>query len=171
MKLSDNGIRTLKLCEGRVVQGDRHVIYDDKNGRPIAAGAPLPRGATIGYGHLIKPGEDFRDGIDEDTATELLRGDLGHAERAVYNAIMANLRQNQFDALVMLCFNIGARNFASSTVVKYINNPEFKSARYPTLAAAWRAWNRTGGRVSAGLIRRREIELNIYQNGIYVLHL
>lgn len=162
MKLSDNGIRTLKLCEGRVVRGDRHVIYDDKNGLPVAAGAPLPAGATIGYGHLIKPGEDFRDGIDENTATELLRADLVTAERAVCGAITVDLQQNQFDALVMLCFNIGARNFANSTVVKYINNPNFKSARYFNLGAAWRAWNKTGGHVSAGLIRRREIEWELF---------
>ncbi len=162
MKLSDNGIRTLKQCEGRVMRNGRHVIYDDKNGQPITAGAPLPRGATIGYGHLIKPGEDFRNGIDEDAATEILRDDLKHAERAVCNTITSNLRQNQFDALVMLCFNIGARNFANSTVVKYINNPNFKSARYPTLAAAWCAWNRTGGHVSAGLVRRRGIEWELF---------
>ena len=162
MKLSDNGIRTLKQCEGRVMRNGRHVIYDDKNGQPITAGAPLPRGATIGYGHLIKPGEDFRNGIDEDAATEILRDDLKHAERAVCNTITVNLRQNQFDALVMLCFNIGARNFANSTVVKYINNPNFKSARYPTLAAAWCAWNRTGGHVSAGLVRRRGIEWELF---------
>ena len=162
MKLSDNGIRTLKQCEGRVMRNGRHVIYDDKNGRPIAAGAALPAGATIGYGHLIKPGEDFHDGIDEDMATEILRDDLKHAERAVCNTITVNLRQNQFDALVMLCFNIGARNFANSTVVKYINNPNFKSARYPTLAAAWCAWNRTGGHVSAGLVRRRGIEWELF---------
>lgn len=171
MKLSDNGIRTLKQCEGRVMRNGRHVIYDDKNGQPVVAGASLPRGATIGYGHLIKPGEDFRGGIDENAATELLRADMATTELAVNGAITAELRQNQFDALVMLCFNIGVRNFASSTLVKYINNPKFKSARYPTLAAAWRAWNRTGGRVSAGLIRRCEVELNIYQNGIYALNL
>lgn len=162
MKLSDNGIRTLKLCEGRVVRDGRHVIYDDKNGQPVVAGAPLPTGATIGYGHLIKTGEDFRGGIDENAATELLRMDLATTERAITSAITVGLRQNQFDALVMLCFNIGVRNFANSTVVKYINNPDFKSGIYPTLAAAWRAWNRTGGRVSAGLIRRREIEWELF---------
>ena len=171
MKLSDNGIRTLKLCEGSVMRHGRHVIYDDKNGLPVATNAPLPAGATIGYGHLIKSGEDFRGGIDEDTATELLRADLLVAERAVNAAITAKLRQNQFDALVMLCFNIGARNFANSTVVKCINNPNFKSVRYPTPAAAWRAWNRIGGRVSVGLVRRRDVELNVYENGIYALHL
>ena len=167
MKLSDNGIRTLKLCEGSVMRCGRHVIYDDKNGLPVAPNAPLPAGATIGYGHLIKLGEDFRHGITEDVATELLRADLRVAEHAVNNGINVALRQNQFDALVMLCFNIGARNFANSTVAKYINNPNFKSAQYPTLAAAWRAWNRTGGAVSTGLVRRRDKELNIYMNGIY----
>ena len=171
MKLSDNGIRTLKLCEGSVMRHGRHVIYDDKNGLPVAANARWPAGATIGYGHLIKSGEDFRGGIDEDIATELLRADLSIAERAVNTTVTANLRQNQFDALVMLCFNIGARNFANSTVVKYINNPDFKSGIYPTLATAWRAWNRTGGAMSAGLVRRRDIELNIYLNGIYALNL
>ena len=171
MKLGDNGIRTLKVCEGAVMRHGRHVIYDDKNGLPVPTNAPLPAGATIGYGHLIKSGEDFQGGIDEGAATELLRTDLRVAERAVNNTVTVNLRQNQFDALVMLCFNIGARNFANSTVAKYINNPNFKSVRYPTLAAAWRAWNRTGGRVSVGLVRRRDIELNIYENGIYALHL
>lgn len=171
MKLSDKGIRTLKLCEGSVMRHGRHVIYDDRNGLPVVANAPLPAGATIGYGHLIKSGEDFRGGIDEDIANELLRTDLLVAERAVNNTVTAKLRQNQFDALVMLCFNIGVRNFANSTVVKYINNPNFKSVRYPTLAAAWRAWNRIGGRVSVGLVRRRDVELNIYENGIYALHL
>lgn len=171
MNISDSGIRTLKLCEGRIVRGGRHVIYDDKNGLPVAAGAPLPAGATIGYGHLIRSGEDFRGGIDEAAATELLRADLATTERAVNGAITTGLRQNQFDALVMLCFNIGARNFANSTVVKYINNPNFKSARYFNLGTAWRAWNKTGGHVSAGLGRRREVELNIYENGIYALNL
>ena len=171
MKLSDSGIRTLKLCEGSVMYNGKHVIYDDRNGLPVAKDTLLPAGATIGYGHLVKPNEGFRDGITEDVATELLRNDLLIAERAVNNTVLVELIQNQFDALVMLVFNIGARNFANSTVVKYINNPNFQSTRYPTLGAAWRAWNRTGGAISAGLIRRRDIELDIYQNGIYALHL
>ncbi len=167
MKTSDNGINALKKCEGSVVRNGLHVIYDDKNGLPVAPDAPLPAGATIGYGHLIKPGEDFHSGITENVATELLRADLSVAEHAVNAAINVPMGQNQFDALVMLCFNIGARNFANSTVVKYINNPNFKSGTYPTLAAAWRAWNRTGGAVSVGLTRRRDKELNIYMKGIY----
>ena len=56
---------------------------------------------------------------------------------------------------------------ANSTVVQYINNPDFTSSKYPSLESAWRAWNRTGGAVSNGLINRRDYEWNIYSRGIY----
>ena len=86
------------------------------------------RGATIGYGHLIKPNEDFRNGISESKATELLRADIATAERAVRDKITVPLSQNQFDALTSLAYNIGSKNFANSTVVNYINNPNFHSS-------------------------------------------
>jgi len=164
MKFSDNGINLLKQLEGCVKNGDKHIIYDDKTGRPVAIGTPIPRGATIGYGHLIKPGEDFKNGIDEVRATELLRADIAMAERAVQNNITVPLSQNQFDALVIFAYNIGTKNFANSTVVKYINNPNFHSTVYPNLESAWRAWNRTGGAVSRGLIKRRQREIDLFNN-------
>ena len=59
MKMSDKGIEWLKGLEGSVKVNGKHVIYDDATGKPVPAGVPLPVGATIGYGHLVKPGEDF----------------------------------------------------------------------------------------------------------------
>jgi len=167
MQISDNGLNKLKQMEGAVKIAGRHVIYDDATGRPIAPNAPLPRGATIGYGHLIKSGENFTAGLTERAATELLRQDVRTAQRVVQNRITANLAQNQYDALVMLAYNIGAKNFSESTVVKYINNPGFHSAMYPNLESAWRAWNRYNGVVSNGLINRRQYEWNIYIHGTY----
>lgn len=167
MKTSNNGINMLKKLEGCVKKDDIHIIYDDKTGRPVNSNEPLPRGATIGYGHLIKSGEDFRNGITETQATELLRIDIAMAERAVQNNITGSLTQNQFDALVSLAYNIGSRNFANSTVVKYINNPKFHDAKYQNLESAWRAWNRLQGKISKGLINRRQIEWNMYNQGIY----
>ena len=164
MKFSDNGINLLKQLEGCVKIGDKHIIYDDKTGRPVAIGTPMPRGATIGYGHLIKPGEDFRNGITESVATELLRADIAMAVCAVQDNITVQLSQNQFDALVIFAYNIGTENFAKSTVVKYINNPNFHSTVYPNLESAWRAWNRTGGVVSKGLIKRRQREIDLFNN-------
>ena len=106
MKISDNGINILKRFEGRVKIGGKHVIYDDKTGKPVDSNKGLPKGATIGYGHLIKSGEDFRDGITERQATEILRLDISMAEQAVKDNITVHLSQNQYDALVSLAGNI-----------------------------------------------------------------
>lgn len=164
MKISDNGIKLLKQLEGCVKQGDKHIIYDDKNGKPVNLNNPLPRGATIGYGHLIKNGEHFENGIDEKQATELLYTDVIMAEQAVQNNIIAPLTQNQYDALVLFAYNIGAKNFANSTVVKYVNNQKFQSKQCPRLESAWKAWNRSHGDISKGLIHRRCVEWNLYTN-------
>lgn len=163
MKTSDNGINILKQLEGCVKNDDKHVIYDDKTGNLVGLNQLLPRGATIGYGHLIKPGEDFRKGISEKKAVELLRADIAVAERAVQDNITVSLLQNQFDALVIFAYNIGIKNFADSTVVKYINNPQIHSNKYPTLESAWKAWNRSQGIVSTGLINRRQKEWDLYK--------
>lgn len=166
MKFSNNGIELLKQLEGCVKKGDKHIVYDDKTGRPVDINAPLPHGATIGYGHLIKPGENFSGGITERVATELLRADIATAERVVQNNITVPLMQNQYDALVIFAYNIGANNFAKSTVVKYINNPNFHSSIYPSLESAWRAWNKSGGRAMGGLSRRRNAELHLFVYGV-----
>ena len=167
MKTSNNGINMLKKLEGCVKIGNIHIIYDDQTGKPVNTNKPLPKGATIGYGHLIKNYEDFINGISEDKAIELLRADIAIAERAVKNNISVPLKQNQYDALVSLAYNIGTKNFAHSTVIKYINNPHFHSSVYPNLESAWKAWNRSQGKISNGLINRRQNEWDMYNRGIY----
>lgn len=168
MKMSESGIKWLKGKEDKVLdkQGN-HIIYDDQTGKPVNTNKPLPNGATIGYGHLIKSGEDFTKGISEAKATELLRADIATAERAVRDNITVPLSQNQFDALTSLAYNIGTKNFADSTVVKYVNNPTFHSTVYQNLESAWKAWNRSHGDISNGLINRRQNEWNLYNRGIY----
>lgn len=164
MKISDNGINMLKRFEGSVKIGARHVIYDDKTGRPVNSDKELPAGATIGYGHLIKSDEDFKHGITERQATEILSSDISTAERAIKDNITIPLSQNQYDALVSLAYNIGAKNFANSTVVKYVNDSNYHNTKYPTLESAWMAWNKSGGREMAGLTNRRQQEFNLFNN-------
>ena len=167
MNISDNGVNMLKRLEGSIKIGNRHVIYDDKTGKPVDVNKTLPSGATIGYGHLIKNSEDFRNGISESEATELLRSDIMMSEQGINNLVCVPLNQNQFDALVLLVFNIGIKNFEKSTVLKYLNNPNFHSSAYPNLESAWKAWNRLRGGISNGLINRRQNEWNMYSCGIY----
>lgn len=167
MNVSEAGINLLKCLEGCVKIGNKHVIYDDKTGRPVADGDMLPNGATIGYGHLIKKGENFNGGISENAAAELLCQDLETAEHAVQHNVIVTLSQNQYDALVIFAYNIGAKNFAKSTVVKYINNPEFYSSIYSTLKSAWMAWDKIGNCVNVGLHNRRNKEWNLFSMGVY----
>lgn len=162
MNMSNSGINMLKRFEGSVKIGNKHVIYDDKTGKILNPNEPLPKGATIGYGHLIKPGEDFRNGITENIATELLRSDIATAERAVKDNIYVLLSQNQYDALVSLAYNIGTKNFADSTVVKYVNNPKFHNSKYTTLESAWNTWNKSDGKEMSGLSNRRNQEFSLF---------
>ena len=66
---------------------------------------------TIGFGHKIKPGEDFSKGISEDEAWKLFKQDIQeHADAINQWAADNNLKltQQQFDALVSLRFNMGS---------------------------------------------------------------
>jgi type VI secretion system secreted protein VgrG len=164
MRISNEGISLLKQLEGCVKTGDIHIIYDDQTGSSVDTNKPLPRGATIGYGHLITADEDFKNGISESQATKLLRTDVAMAEHAVQNTVITPLTQNQYDALVIFAYNIGVKNFTNSTVVKYVNNRNFHSVRYPTLESAWMAWNKSSGREMAGLTKRRKAEYRLFTN-------
>ena len=164
MHISDNGINVLKRLEGSVKQNGRHVVYDDASGRSVVKKSCFPIGATIGYGHLIKPYENFSNGITEEQATELLLQDISVAEKAVRNNVRVPLTQNQFDALVIFAYNIGTANFTKSTVIKYINNPNFHSNNYPNLKSAWLSWNKSRGQKISGLVNRRNQEWILFNS-------
>ena len=93
----------------------------------------------------------------EKAAIALLAATIGQYEKAV-NAVDAELTQNEFDALVCLCYNIGAGNFASSTLVKMLNAGEDKEE----VAKQFVRWNKAGGKVMAGLTRRRNAEAELF---------
>jgi GH24 family phage-related lysozyme (muramidase) len=112
---------------------------------------------TIGYGHLILPDEKFPHAITEAEAEALLRTDLLMTERGVHKAVTVALNQNQFDALVAFTFNLGAGNLQSSTLLKLLNQGEYAQA-----ADQFLRWNKAGGKVLAGLTRRREAERALF---------
>jgi len=139
--------------------------YDDQTGEATQVWV---KGATIGYGHLIAKAEWdlYKGGITEAGANALLDKDLQPFEAAVNSTITARLGQNQFDALVILTFNIGAANLARSSVAKMVNDPTAKTM-YKNLEAAWKSWNKSQGKVMLGLERRRQCEWNVYSLGKY----
>lgn len=116
---------------------------------------------TIGVGHT---GQDVHEGqtITRDRAYELLRTDLRHFEVSVNNLVKRKLKQCEFDALVSLVFNIGTGNFAKSTLLKKINS----NASNDEIFREWRKWKLAGGKILAGLVRRREAEIQMYKGEI-----
>ena len=105
---------------------------------------------TIGYGHPVASDEEWKEifpntestKITEEEAERILQEDLRTHVRNVQEHVKVPISQAQFDALVSLSSDIGARNFANSSVVRFLdNNPKTKPS-YATLEAAWKAWDK-----------------------------
>jgi lysozyme len=141
--------------------------YDDATGKPTTTWV---QGATIGYGHLIGQFDWalYKDGIDAPAAESLFARDVFRHVAVIHATITARISQQQFDAMVILAFNIGPgpKGFGGSSVAKLVNDPKAKTD-YPDLEAAWKAWNKSQGKVVQGLVNRRACEWNIYTQGIY----
>ena len=74
------------------------------------------------------------------------------------NTVGVELTQNEYDALVSLCYNIGSGNFVSSTLVKMLKAGEPKSE----IAKQFLRWDKAGGKPLAGLTRRRNAEAELF---------
>ena len=82
-------------------------------------------------------------------------------EKTIWSTTRDDINQNQFNALVSLCFNIGAGNFKGSTVLKRVNaNPND-----PTIRAAFEMWSKAGGKPILLARRKREADL-YFKNGL-----
>jgi len=75
----------------------------------------------------------------------------------VEKVLKVPLEQNQFDAVVSFAYNVGLGSLKSSTLLKKINNSEFKEA-YKEFGK----WNKAKGTVLTGLTLRREAERQMF---------
>jgi lysozyme len=111
---------------------------------------------TIGYGHtgtFADPGKT----ITQAFADQLLLADIAKFEAGVLKLVRAAINQNQFDALVDFSFNLGLGNLGSSTLLKKLNAGDIKGA-----AEEFLRWDKAGGKVLAGLTRRRKAERELF---------
>ena len=115
-------------------------------------------GYTIGYGHLIKPGEVIKAPLSDEGGEALLKKDVTWAEKAITRYTKVSLNNGQFDALVSFIFNIGTVAFKASTLLKRVNSEEHKSVPYEL-----RRWVYDDGNKLRGLIIRRELEAKMYK--------
>jgi lysozyme len=117
---------------------------------------------TIGYGNTY-----YTNGkkvtlqdkpITKEQAEELLKHSLSTYEKAVDSFCRDDISQNQFDALVSFCYNVGTGALQKSTLIKKVNaNP-----KDVTISDEFMKWNKANGRVLVGLTRRRQAESKLY---------
>ena len=145
LRLSDDGLRLIQRHEGF-----RPRLYRDPIGLP-----------TIGYGHLVRPGEQF-DGVvlHEAEARALLVADAALAEEAVREAVEVALAQHEFDALVSFTFNLGPGALRRSTLLRKLNAGDRAGA-----AREFDRWVYAGGERFRGLVRRRAEERALFETG------
>jgi len=125
---------------------------------PYLCPASIP---TIGFGSTRyadgTPVKLADHSISMDEAIELLYATLSTYEDAVNKNVKAPINQNQFDALVSFAYNVGANNFAKSTLLKKLNKADYLGAADELLR-----WNRGGGKVLKGLVLRRDAERSLF---------
>lgn len=115
---------------------------------------------TIGFGTTVYPdGTKVKKGdkCTAEQAKSYFAYDLKRFEKAVNSGLSVVVNQNQFDALVSLTYNIGETAFKKSTLLAKLNKGDLKGA-----ADQFAVWNKGGGQVLKGLVRRRAEERDLF---------
>lgn len=106
---------------------------------------------TIGYGHTKGVYQGMT--ISQAQANSFLAQDIAEFEGYVNRQSMSfDPNQNQFDALVSFSFNLGSKNLG--TLVKNRSSIQ--------VADAILLYNKAGGKVLPGLVRRRKAERDLF---------
>ena len=133
--------------------------FEGFRSKPYKCSAGVP---TIGYGATFytngKRVTMADPAISEEDALSLLAEMLKKFEQYVDSYCIDTITQNQFDALVSFCYNLGPANLKASTLLKKVNlNPNDE-----TIRAEFMKWNKAGGRALKGLTLRRTAEADLY---------
>ena len=142
MKTSEQGLSLIMQSEGFSA-----CLYICPAGKP-----------TIGYGHVIRAGEEYPAAISTEDAENLLVQDVNNSEQVVGRCVTIPLRQNQFDALVAFTYNIGIGAFENSTLLKLLNAGDTEAA-----SGQFGRWVYGGGQILEGLVTRRESEAALFK--------
>ena len=140
MKISAEGLALIKKFEGCELEAYQDVV-----------------GVwTIGYGHIKGVKEGMT--ITKQQAEEMLLEELVEYENYVLEAVNHQLDQCMFDALVSWTYNLGPSNLNASTMLKVLN-----AGDYDGVPEQIKRWNKAGGKVLQGLVRRREAEALLFE--------
>ncbi len=112
---------------------------------------------TIGYGHTKTVRKGMK--ITKAKADELLLVDIAWVKNCAESAVKAELSANQVAAVYSFIYNVGAGAFRSSTLLRKLNKGDHKGA-----ANEFKRWNKGGGKVLKGLVRRRAAEAKLFRS-------
>lgn len=146
MKLNENGYKL--ICE-----------FEGLKLKPYLCSAKIP---TIGFGNTYYPNGKrvtlLDDPITKEYAFEIFKVISDKYAKRVDEMVTSELNQNQFNALVSFAYNIGTGAFATSTLLKKVNN----NPNDITIKNEFLKWVKAGGKKVQGLVNRRETESAIY---------
>ena len=141
MNISKEGIALIKRFEGCELEA-----YLDSVDIP-----------TIAYGRIKNV--QMGDTCTKEQAEERLEEEMPEYEGYINNMVKIDLEQCQFDALCSWVYNLGPTNLSESTLLKVLNEK-----KYDEVPAQIRRWNKAGGQVLEGLIKRREAESLLFED-------
>lgn len=137
--------------------------FESFKSKPYLCPSQVP---TIGYGSTYYPDgkkvtlEDKE--ITEEKACEILEYTANKDfVNNINKVVTIPLNQNQFDALVSFTYNIGNANFNSSTLLRWLNQGNYKEASMQLLR-----WDKSKGVVLNGLTKRRKAEKALFDKAI-----
>lgn len=149
MDISQRGIDLIVSFEGKhkLLSDDRYAAYMDNLAKP-----PLP---TIYCG--LTRGVKMGMVVTKEEGDRLFAKELNIFDNAVDELVKVPLTQNAHDALVSFAYNCGVGALKGSTLLKLLNQGKYEQA-----ATQFARWNKAGGRVWPGLVRRRAAEAALF---------
>ena len=131
--------------------------FEGFESHPYKCSAGVP---TIGFGTTRvneEPVSMDMEPITYEEGEEFLRTDLEKTEKVIARLIKVGLNSNEFSSLCSFCYNVGSGNLHMSTLRSKLNRGDRDGA-----ANEFPKWRRAGGRILAGLVRRREMERQLF---------
>lgn len=161
MRLSEKGLDLIKSFEG----------YHSKQPDGSCKAYKCPAGVyTCGWG--CTEGVGPLTHWSQAEATEALANEMRKHERAIESMVKVPLNQHQFDAIVSLCYNIGAGNVKKSALLKHLNAGDYARAashfsdfKYSRVSGVTAKQYKVadGTKVAlAGLVSRRAAETDLF---------
>jgi lysozyme len=114
---------------------------------------------TVGYGSTRINGKPVSLGMTctEEEAVQYILDELSPVAERITKMVTVPLTQNQFDSLCDFAYNLGSGALQGSTLMKRLNLKDYEGA-----ANEFAKWNKAGGKVLNGLVKRRELERKLF---------